>query len=101
MLQVKTAWAFNTKYHLTRIKVKLYNASVNLFIQIFPTNLCDITVCEQQQGKWMDCRRVSDENNPIGFDSSEESQPATGKVFISSGVKKKVHVNLHVHPRSK
>lgn len=78
-----------TLYHFTRIKFKLYNVSVNVSIQIFPTNLCDITVCEQQQGQWMDDRRVSDENNPTGFDSSEERQPATGKLFFSSGVQKK------------
>lgn len=102
MLWVKIAWALNIKYELTRFKVKQYNVSVNLLIQIFPTNFGDITFCEEQQGKWMDCWRVSDKNNPIGFDSSKESQPATGKLFFSSGVKKKsLHVNLHVHPCSK
>lgn len=37
----------------------------------------------------MDGRRVSDEDNAVGFDGSEESQPATGKLFFSSAVKRK------------
>lgn len=49
-----------------------------------PTSLNDVTVCEQQQGEWMDCRRVSNENIPTGLDSAEERQPATGEIFFSS-----------------
>lgn len=53
-----------------------------------PTCLRDITVCEQQQGEWMDHRRVSDENVPTGLDCGEEGQPATGELFLSSTTQK-------------
>ncbi|TNN54805.1 hypothetical protein EYF80_035011 [Liparis tanakae] len=37
-----------------------------------PTRLCEVTVCEQQQGERMDCGGVSDENTSVGLDGTEE-----------------------------
>ena len=66
-----------------------------------PTLLCDVTVCEQQQGKRMNDRRVSDENVPVGFDSAEKGQPATRKLFLSSSAQKKDNIRLDVDHHSK
>lgn len=65
-----------------------------------PTLLCDVAVCEQQQGKGMNDRRVSDENIPVGFDSAEKGQPATRKLFLPSSAQKKDNIHLDVHHHS-